>query len=220
MILSDIPIVHFGRYKELALFKSFVASHKTFDNENFTVYMEHAENMRIMSTLSELTKTYASMPTIEIWSDTTMDYTLRSLRLYHKAGYFEDNSIALTICNQLTLLVNNLEDWLEKGYKGTDPATSEIKVYVSNEGFETDLFYVQSGPIKLNCFKLSTFNSITSSDPVFCADTERLIEDQVRESVLMNEVSKTECTHFFNKLREKISLTIDFIKSSSNGVNK
>ncbi|MDR1055598.1 MAG: hypothetical protein LBL90_07215 [Prevotellaceae bacterium] len=213
MILSDIPLVHFTRYKELTLFKSFVSSHKMYEHGSFASYVEYAESMRVMNVLSELAKTYVLIPTTEIWSESTIDPTLRYLKLYLKAGYFEDVSAALAICNQLTLLVNHLEDWIERGYKNVDPETSAIKVYLSDHSFETDLFYLQSGPIKLNCFKLSTFNSLTSSDSVFCEDTEKFIEEQLSDSVLLNEVSKTDCTHFFNRMREKISLTIDFIKN-------
>ena len=215
MILSDLPIVHFGRYKEMTLFKAYVATHKVYNVGKFSDYVEHAENMRIMSTLNELVKVYTAMPTIEIWSNTTIDSTLRALTLYHQAGYFDDITTGLTICNQLNSLINNVEDWIEKGYKNVDPATSSIKMYVSNNSFDTDFFYLQSGPIKLNCFKLSTFNSITSSDPMFCADTEKFIEDQIKDAVLLNDMSKTDCTHFFNRMREKISKTVDLIKNST-----
>ena len=150
MLLSDIPIVHFGRYKELALFKSFISSNKSYGNDDFNSYIEHAENMRVTSNLSELTKVYSTMPTIEIWTETTIDPTLQALKLYYKAGYFTDPTQALIICNQLTLLINNLEEWIEKGHKNIDPTNSAIKVYLSNNNFETDLFFLQSGPIKLN----------------------------------------------------------------------
>lgn len=212
MILSDIPIVHFSRYKELALFKSFVSSHKVVEHDSFATYVQHADNMRVMTTFTELAKIYSMMPTTEVWTETTIDSTLRAVRLYNRAGYFEDSSVALTICNQITQLINNLEDWVEKGYKSIDPEGSALKMYLSGSNFETDLFYLQSGPIKLNSFKLSTFNSVTSSDAVFCSDTEKLIEEQIHASMFMNQLPKTGCTLFFNKMREKISQTVDIIK--------
>lgn len=213
MILSDIPAVHFARYKELALFKSYASSPTLYEAGDFKSYVERADSMRAMTTFNDLSKVYSTIPTVEIWSETTIEPTLRTLKLFYSAGYFNDTTAALLVCSQLTSLVNSLEEWVERGSKTSDPVSSSIRMYLNAKNYETSLFFLQSGPIKLNTFQLSTFNSIVSSDTVFCADTEKFIDEQVKESVLLNDVPRSESTQIFNKMREKISATVDFIKS-------
>ena len=110
----------------------------------------------------------------------------------------------------LSDLMNTLQDWAEKGIKGSKGVP--FKFYVS----ETDIgntFILFKNTERTNCLiKLYTINGLSISDERFCLETENWLRNSVKQSILLSEASAKERFKFFDTQRQKVRFLIEKIQ--------
>lgn len=119
-ISSEIPVLNYFRYKELALFKLYIYGKTVWElphlqEQRFDLSMETDDSYD--HSFKQLNDIYTSIPSTEIWSTNFVDNTLSQIKYYAQAGMFENKEDIFLLLKQLNELVKGLEKSAREGHK-------------------------------------------------------------------------------------------------------
>lgn len=200
---EDIPIFHFLPFHELTFFKVYVwhnaISDKDITYEKFVQEIKNKEEL--FECYDKMYKSYSYIPSTEIWTTNTIDPILRLLEYYYDIGTFENTGTAAMLCNQLLQMVDNLIKWTDTGKKED---LADFKLYLSETHPENSFMLLKNDGVTSVTIKLLTINSIITTTPSFCEETEKWIRNTITKSTLLSGASARERFKFFQTMKTKI----------------
>ena len=118
-LANDIPLFHALNTPAIASFKLF------FWEKTILGFEEYKDRKFELNTVDErvniisrkIREAYLKIPTIEIYSQQTIDTTLRQIEFYLHSGHFKDANTALVLCDQFLILVKHIQSQCETGKK-------------------------------------------------------------------------------------------------------
>ena len=214
MSASDIPLFNFFEHNELTLFKLFSWNKNTYGiTGSYEEFVSKLDTNELLKYWGEIVEDYKLIPSTEIWTANTIDVFLRLLSYHYETGDFKDEKNILLLCNQLMDLINNLQDWAEKGTKGSKGAP--LKLFISDTDLEST-FLLLKQPEKTSCrVKLFTINSLTTFDERFCQEVENWLLSSAQRATLISGASAKARYIFLNNQKQKIRFLIEKIQLDS-----
>jgi predicted phosphoadenosine phosphosulfate sulfurtransferase len=205
---SDIPAFSFIMFKDLAFFKFFSWSKNVYNFPgSYEEFLEGLDTDDFLKCYKAIVNNYQLIPSTEIWSASTIDSFLSLLNYHCETGSFNDKKFPRFICEQLLDLMDQLQNWTEKGLKS--PNDTPFKFYVSECAIE-NTFALFKQPENTKCIiKLFTINSLFVSDEEFCKEMEKWLSDTAQRATLISGGSAKERYKFFQSQKQKIRLLID-----------
>ena len=208
---QDIPFYHFTKFPELAFFKIYAwndsINHKPM---SYCKFCEHLEKDRIIDIYRQIDRAYMSIPSKEIWTDQTIDTTLRLLEHYYETGAFENKDAALFILRQLSELLDKVRKFADEETKGKIP----FFLYISTVNLGND-YMLSRKETQLSCMvKLFTINAMATDNELFCSETKKWLEDLIVKSTQISGTSIKERIRFFQLSQCKIDDLRKKIESS------
>ena len=211
MSAADVPALNFLMYPELNFFQLFSWNKSVCGfpacYEEFVKGMNTGELKKCFAQISE---SYQSIASTEIFTDHTTDSSLRALRYHFEMGHFSSQKTPLLICEQLLELMNTLENWAVTGTKGTDNAP--YRLYLSEIDIGNTFILLKNSYSTKCIIRLFSYNGLSFSDDRFCSDAEHWLQNLVQRSTLISGSSEKERRKFFNGQRQKIEQLIAHIK--------
>jgi len=209
---ADIPAYHFVAYKELTFFNIFSWHKNVYDiPENYEDFVNQLDVNVITEVCSSIYDNYKKIPSTEIWTDQTIDSTLKLLQLHFELDHFSNHNNLLIICNQLLELVHKLQEWIKRGRKGE--ANIPFYFYVNQIDIGNTLIFMKN-QIRNRCIvRLFTINGIEISDERFCMEVNEWLESLIKHSILISGTSSKERFVFLTAQKQKITEFIDKINS-------
>ncbi|HRZ42678.1 MAG TPA: hypothetical protein P5228_08245 [Bacteroidales bacterium] len=214
----DIPIFHHFRYPALMNFKLFywqreVISDPALKDQKFS---EELVDPAIQQVASGIYEAYSRIPSSEIWTEETLNSTVKQIRFYYDSGLFASREDAIRVTNELISEFDYLEKQIEHGNKA-DLLASEpqregnFSFYVSDIeiGSNTVLTRRDGGDSIYMGFQ--TFNTIITTNSRFCSDTELWLKNLIRKSNLISGVSAKQRYQFFQSQRNKVNRLREYI---------
>lgn len=213
----DLPLFYYFMFPKLAAFKVFFWKKNVFD------FPETNENKFSFDLISEddieksfsMLKSYLSIPTTEIWSEETINSTLRQIMFYNEIGMFEHKQDTIDILDDLKKVLNHIEKQAEKGYKFLPD--SEIPVNGDNDNFKIYYNEITLSEnvvlVKLENFNVvhlghNVLNILTTNNQTFYNDSFNFIDRVIKNSTLISVSAEKERKMFFNLLYQKIDAMI------------
>lgn len=211
----DIPMFHFLPFLELTLFKVFSWSNSTgaFQGK-YGEFCNLIKDDDLVSIYKKLTFAYNEIPSVEIWTEGTLAPILRSIEYYYESGYFDSAEEALLLCNQLLEMVAKVNRWSNRGYKDEHSNKVPYKLYVSGIELENNFVVTRRGESFSSNIKLYTINSMSTTDPDFCDESLKWINNTIKKSILISGGLQKESFKFFNSLTQKIRHLIEQIENT------
>ena len=208
---TDIPIFNILLHKELSYFRIFSWSKIVYGyTGNYDDYCNVLDSTEIvLSCLKNIEKHYSHIPSTEIWTDNTIDSTLKLLDFHSEMNHFDNKEMPLLLCEQLLDLMNTTQINAEKGAKGQDNIPFELYISEADVG-NTFVIFKSAHNINL-LIKLYTINSLSISDERFCMETESWLRNLVQRATLISRASERDRFKFFQTQRQKIQFLIDKI---------
>jgi transcriptional regulator with XRE-family HTH domain len=208
----DIPIFHHFNYPALMAFKMFywqreVINDPDLKDKQFDIEMI---DKAIFDIAADIYRTYAAIPSSEIWTEETINSTIKQIRFYHDSGLFSSNADALKVVDELTAEMINIEKQAEEGRK-TDLSGEypEIKglfsLYTSDIEIGSNTVLTRRDDTDAIYMGFQTFNTIITTNSRFCADTEVWLRNLIKKSTLISGVSQKQRYQFFQLQRNKIN---------------
>ncbi len=211
---EDVPIFHHFNYPVLTNFKLFYWSKSILnlpdlDKLPFSPEFIPADIMQLARNTYDQ---YIAIPTIEIWTEDTLNSTVKQVEYYWESGLFQQKEHALQVLNDIESMIQNLERQAAAGSKiDGDSDSGNFKLYHSDLMVGNNSILVKMAGRKAAYISYNTFNSMVTLNESFCADIEYWLQNLIRKSVLISGVSEKQRYRFFKmkydkvrKLREKI----------------
>jgi hypothetical protein len=207
---QDIPFFYGLNFPELMYFKlyawndtdsRFKLSYKDFCNT--------LDKEMIQSLYKQLFKAWVQMPSIDIWTNQTIDTLLRLLEYYFEIGAFENKETVLMLLNQLQEMLEMINGYAVEGCKG-DLVKAPFALYLCNVDVENNFMLVKRKETMSCTIRLFTINSIVTENESFCFETDKWINDLISKSILISGgTSARERIRFFQHSKNKIGELIN-----------
>jgi hypothetical protein len=203
---EDIPVFHNYRYPKLASFKIFywlksIMNVEELEGQKFSQELIPQELKDIGENIYKL---YSQVPSTEIWTDTTIQSTIKQIEFYWESGIFETKESALEVCEELKKELTDIEKQASLGKKtgnGKDLGReiSDYQLYFSEIEMTNNCVLVKLNELKVVYLSHQTFNTISTSNNKYCEETEVWLNNIMRKSNLISGISEKLRYQFFKK---------------------
>jgi hypothetical protein len=217
---GDLPFFTQFSSPEYSAFKIFfwqraVLNLPSFEGKKFSASDIKPEIAEMCKKISE---TYMQIPSTEIWHQDTVNSNLNLVEFAWESGMFASKDDALLMCKKLAWLLELVEKQAEKSSK-----FSEEGKWAQNEGnytlYQSDFVLVNHIFVNANGTKAvylthNTFNSMSTTNSVFCNETEEWLKNLIRKSTRISGVGEKQRHKFFKISQEKVATLISRISAS------
>jgi hypothetical protein len=211
---QDIPFYHFLNHTELLFFKLYVW-YDTLNKKHlsFKDFCEKLDKDRILPVYRQMFQAYMQIPSREIWTNQTVDTTLRLLDFYIETGIFNTKETVFLLLSQLSQLLDTVHEYVKDGYKDGEKRKIFFNLYVCSVDFENNFMLTRRENHLACTVKLYTVNSMTTDNMAFCHETRKWINDLILKSTLISGTSVKEQFRFFQTSKNKIDALVNKIES-------
>lgn len=210
----DIPIFHHFNYPELMAFKMYYWLREVINDEEMMNQSFHPDLIMqdIQQIANEIYETYCSIPSVEIWTDDTINSTTKQIQYYWDAGLFEDKDMALKVVEQFYTELKTIEAQAAESSKDGSTADNYI-LYQSDIEIGSNTVLVNLDERQAVYMGFQTFNTIITSQSKFCADTEVWLNNLIRKSNQISSISQKLRYQFFKSQLDKLEKLAEKIKA-------
>ena len=210
---QDIPVFHHYQYPALSRFKMFywmksIMNLPALENQSVNIN-EAAPELSELGT--RIYKTYCEIPSIEIWTDSTIMSTVKQIAFYWESGLFKDAEDAIAVCESLRNELLDIQRFAaSSSKKGGDfkPTENEEQpnytLYYSEIEITNNCVLVNMGDSKAVYLGHFSFNTMSTSDNSYCLETEIWLNNMLKKSVKISGISEKLRNQFFRKALLKL----------------
>jgi hypothetical protein len=197
--------------KELTVFKLYAWQQSAYHTQRtFDEFFNNLVSDELLAYYKKTVLHYRQVPSYEIWTENTIDHTLKLIEYFYETGHFAGKETPLLLCEQYLELIDTINLWTEDGIKNKETRTP-FRLYLSNFIFESSLLLLKHDHAMQCSLKLFTINSLTITDQPFCRETYQWLNHLIKRSVLVCGASEKDRYLFFNGQKQKIRFLIDKI---------
>jgi len=218
---EDIPIFHNYRYPVLSAFKMFywmksIMNISSLENKKF-------DSSKISDKMKDLGKQiialYTSTPSVEIWTDSTIQSAIKQIGFYWDSGMFSSAEDAIMVCSELKLAISDIQKQAELGTKFISEEMKNVNkgnysVYFSEIEVTNNCVLVSLGNTKQVYLGHQTFNTMATANINYCNEIEQWLNNIIKKSTLISGISETHRYQFFRKALNAIDGLINKINES------
>lgn len=210
---KDIPMFQHFNFRELAAFKYFfwmkaIINHPDFTAKKFSLkdYPDEYFNLG-----KKALHYYNGLDTVEIWNIENINSTIRQIEYYRNANLFKNDDDLALVYSALEKLIQLLEKQADLGYKFDveDEAQKPLGKFdmYYNEFIVGDnsIMAVLDGN-KRAFIVHNTINFMMTADAEYCDKTYNNLQNLMRRSTLISQVSEVERARFFKYLRSRLTV--------------
>lgn len=202
---DDIPIFHFMPYAELTYFKLYAWNRTMNDVKgSYERFVHSADRPELREIFRRIASAYLQVPTIEIWTEETLDPVLQLMAHYRDLGDFTNTDTLAKLCGQLLDLIGRMEKWATVSAKGDDRGVP-YHLYLSPVNLGNSIMLTQCDGVESVRIKLYTINSIATCDSRLCGETGKWLVQTISKSTHLSGSSEVQRTVFFNSMKQKVT---------------
>lgn len=203
-IASELPISQSFRHKGLRDFKVYYWQ-KVILNQSWMRKQKFGEHFslgfEVNQYIDKLMRAYGQIETVEIWTEETIDDTLRQIDYARESGLFENEAAYNSVVSSLLTCLNQLEDELEDQEEGHP---GRLHFYVSSIELGNNIVLMDFNDRKQAYVKFNTFNTVSTDNELFCREIEAMIRNTKSKCIEISGKSDIVRHKFFKTLREKV----------------
>jgi hypothetical protein len=210
-LCKDLPIFHYFHYKELAAFKYFFWM-------STLMYFPEFKNKQVSfedfpDDMYELCKKslnfYNQMNSVEIWNMESLNSTIRQIEYYIDNRMFRSDEDALKVYEATEKIFYHLEEQAKVGYKFAidDPQRKplgKVSFYFNEIVILDNSMLVLLENSKMAMLPHTAINYMMTRDMDYCENLYQYIQNLIRRSTQISEVSEKERSRFFHLMYERI----------------
>jgi len=230
---QDIPVFHHYNYPDLATFKIFywMRTIMNLPDLNRIKYDADFQFPELLEVGKKIFDTYTKIPSVEVWTESTIKSTLKQIGFYRESGIFESKDDALRVCAALSKEVEDIQQMAEVSSKlpedqeinKNDAGDQEESRESSNKNFK---FYISDIELTNNCVLVTigtsqavylghfSFSTMSTKNETYCRKTETWMNNIIKKSTLISGVSEKQRFQFFQNANKSID---DLMKRINEG---
>lgn len=217
---GDLPLFIQFLSPEFSAFKMFfwkraVLNLPSAEGKKFSVKDIKPETIEMCKRIFD---TYTQIPSTEIWHQDTIASNLNLIEFGWESGMFATKEDALLICSKLGEMISHVEKQAEKSSKFREEGKhaeneGNFTLYQSEFVLMNNHIFVTAGSAKIMYLTHNTFNSMSTSNSIFCTETEAWLKNLVRKSAQISGTGEKQRHKFFRTSQEKIAALVTRISS-------
>ncbi|MES2133970.1 MAG: hypothetical protein V4506_16580 [Bacteroidota bacterium] len=213
---EEIPIFHSFYSKELAAFKMFywqrsVLNIPEYQTKKFDWDSIPEKQLRLAE---EIHQTYLKVPSIEIWTDETIQTTIKQIEYYFESGAFKEKEDTITVLLELKKMMQAIHGYAEHENKHKpSKVITPFSLYNSDLVIGTNCIHINVGGIVFSYISFNTLNSLTTGNQQFCEEIEHWMKNLIKKSTLISGIAEKQRFQFFSKAYKAIDQCIERIKN-------
>ncbi len=208
---KDVPILHYFQSPALTKFKLFFWQ-KTILNTTFgdiEKYDPDSVDHEMVSIAKSIWNLYCKIPSYEIWSDETLNITLRQLEYYYECNLISRDE-ALHLIQEFIEIIRHLKKLASIGRKypmgGEDyPDNGAYYLYFNEIAIGDNTIFFEIGEQKVVFLTYNMLNILTTMDDDFCTETDQYLRNIIQKSTPLSVSSEKERNKFFRTMESKIN---------------
>ena len=210
-LCKDIPVFYYSHSRELAAFKYFfwmrtLVQFPDFKNKkvNFDEFPD-----AIFEVGKKSLNLYNQIDSFEIWTMESFNTTIRQVEYYVDSKVFNSNQDALLVYEALERFLDHIEQQASAGYKFSydDPdkkPLGKLCLYLNEFILLDNTMVIKMDNSKLVIMPHCAIDYVMTRDIAFCDNFYRYVQNLMRRSTLISQVSEKERSRFFRLMREKV----------------
>jgi hypothetical protein len=212
----DLPMFYYFFFPKLAAFKLFFWKRNVFEfpGENDEPFSFDQVSKSDLEHSVRMLKSYIKFPTVELWSEETINITLRQINFYSEIGLFKSRQDVIDILDDVKKVLDHIQKQAEIGYKffpGTEEPTGDkdnFKLYYNEVTLSENVVLLKLSNSNVVHLGHNVLNILTTNDETFFQDSLQFIEKVKKNSTLISVSAEKERKRFFNLLYHKIDAQI------------
>jgi hypothetical protein len=213
-VSAEIPILHYCLIPEIIAFKLFVWGRSFWELE----YLQKRQfdfdliSYPVIKMTEDLCKIYRNIPSIELWNNNLVDFTLSQIEYHVMSGDFRNPKDALIICDRVDDLMEHLSDLATHGRKslfGTNAEESSgagFDLYHNEMVYANNTILVSTDKGKAVYTAFGNPNFLKSTDRKMCDYTENWFLSLTQKSIPMSGHAEKNRNWFFNNIKKKVEM--------------
>ncbi len=216
---KDLPIFHHFHFREIAAFKWFFWMKSYLQFPGFAKrkfkFSDYPDDLFALD--QKVLGLYSRLPSTEIWNIESMNIIFRQIEFYRDGQVFESDEDALLLYEAIEKTWDHLEKQASLGYKFKygDPEqkpTGEFKMYFNEVMLGDNSMLAINDGVKMSFLTHTTINYMMTRDVAFTENMYTQMQNQMKRSTLISDVSEKERSRFFHIIRERIAKRKESLK--------
>jgi len=210
-LCKDLPIFHHYHFREIAAFKRFfwLKTYFAFPGYEQQKFNFSDQPDEIYETGQRMLNAYNLLPSVEIWNLESMNIFFRQIDFYREGNVFQSDADIIILYEAIEKLWNHLEEQAALGYKFNygDPqkkSTGEFRMYFNEVLLGDNNIFVELDGTYLSYVLHTTINFMLTKDEQFTRNMYNHVQNLMKRSTLISEVSEKERSRFFRIVRDRI----------------
>ena len=206
---DDVPLWHHFTQDNLTAFKLFYWQKSILNSPEFNElkFREEYIHPELIDIARKIKEAYNQTESIEIWTEDTLNSTLKQIEYFWENDFFEDKQTALSICDaiesEIILLKNKAEN------ESKNPASTghrkNFSLYQSEVMLGNNSIIVYTNNNKTAFVSNNTFNIMSTTGKAFVDENEMWMSNIMKKSILISGVNEKQRNKFFRLLIQKIT---------------
>lgn len=209
-LCKETPIFHYFNIRELAAFKYYFWMGTLVYFPEFKNKKVNLDNYpdELFETGKKVIGLYNQIDSNEIWNIESWNSTLHQIDYYLDNKMFQSDKDALRVYESMEKMLDHLEDQARLGYKFSmdDPEKKPLGKY--NMYYNEIVILDNSLLILLDNSKMASLaqgiNYMTTRDITYCDNYQYYVQNLVKRSTLISEVSEKERAVYFRRMHDRI----------------
>lgn len=209
---NDIPPFYYFNEKELTAFKLFYWRNSILgDQDNLKKFTLDTLNTKAIEVGKKIYHHFTSIPSTEIWTESSFDSTLKQIDYCWESGIIEKKEVAVVLCDQVENILKEINAMASVGYKKT--TSSKYIVYYSDIIIGNNIVIMINDQFKKTLISFNTINALQTTNELFSKEIELWINQLIKKSTLISQIGEKQRNQFtkissekINTLRKKIGI--------------
>ena len=207
MIFSakDIPVFHYFRLPELSAFKLFfwmktLLGYPEYENAKYSKDLVPKE---LIALAGRMWSKYSTISSTEIWNEEVLYDTLRQIEFYQECGLFSNPQEATLLSDQLSKLLEDVEDEAASGKKTEGGA---FNLYNNEILIADNTVFARMGEKRCVYVNQNALNLLLTFQEPFCEKTEMYLQNLIKKSTIISVTGQRERVRFFKNMNDRIQV--------------
>jgi len=208
---KETPVFHYFNIRDLAAFKYFfwmgtLIYFPEFRNKKINLD-EYPDDL--FETGNKIIGLYNQIDSNEIWNIESWNTTLHQVDYYLDNQMFQSDADALRVYIAVEQMLDHLEEQAKLGYKFNinDPekkSLGKFSMYFNEFLLLDNSMLILLDNIKMVSIPHTAINYMVTRDLNFCESYQYYVENLLKRSALISEVSEKERARYFRRMHERI----------------